>query len=416
MSEAIDRKTKAGYSFREYIPIFMLTCFSGNPLFTSGVLAKPLLIAYVALFGLLAIKIRPEPTTTRSFNRLFILSGIIILLCLFQYIGLGFVSVPGVFALILKLLLALLTFLYYKQRQLNIFDLYIRILPFIVMVSLPLFALNFITHFGIPLENTQIRSQILYTSFNFAREELRNPGLFWEPGAFAGYLNLGLIFIVLQNRGFVIGKYKKQIWWIIVGVLSTMSTMGYLAFACIAVFYILNNYPYGKYVLLPVAIIGGYISYYELDFLSAKIEDQYEVALDMGAEDVSNQRFGALTMDLQYIEDRPITGNGLNAITRYRFHPWINEDIGHGNGMSNFIVWWGIPFFIFYLFSFFQYTVKATSSKLVGLAIVFLVMLLLQGEQFLNYPLFLLFFILPAFEYYRYEDPGFHDEPVTGSQ
>jgi hypothetical protein len=129
--------------------------------------------------------------------------------------------------------------------------------------------------------------------------------------------------------------------------------------------------------------------------MQEKIVNQYEESHELGKGDISNTRFGSWKMDLQYIKSMPLTGNGLDSKTRFRFHPWITKDIGHGNGMSNMLVCWGIPFFLFWLFSVYKSLKTISRSVFTSVSLLIIIVLLLQGEQFLNYPLFLLFFIIP---------------------
>lgn len=126
-----------------------------------------------------------------------------------------------------------------------------------------------------------------------------------------------------------------------------------------------------------------------------KIEYQYSIATSMDENDVDPGRFGALVMDIQYIKSQPLIGNGLHVKTRYRFHPFVKGDIGHGNGMSNIMAIWGIPFFLLWLICSFIFFHRISHSFNTAVAAIFLVLLLLQGEQFLNFPVFLSFFFLP---------------------
>jgi hypothetical protein len=140
-----------------------------------------------------------------------------------------------------------------------------------------------------------------------------------------------------------------------------------------------------------------FYAFSNLSFLQEKVLHQFEQALQMSNFDISNTRFGALNMDLQYIRSSPIFGNGVHVLTRYRFHPWVSDDIGHGNGMSNFISFWGIPFFLFWFFGLFHYFQKKLSSFFYALSFSFAVLLILQSEQFLNYPLFMIFFFVGSY-------------------
>lgn len=403
----------AGVPLRYYLPLFLLLAFSGNPLMTSGGHAKVLLVVY--LVGLVFFCNRRVSWTdiTEGTNRVLKLCVPIFLIVSFQFQAFGSVSFPGVFALIVKLLIALFTICYYKRKRLDPFVLFIRLMAFLSIISLPFFFFNFFSHTGVQLSHPALKSLLFYTSSDFPDGLLRNCGMFWEPGAFAGYLNLSLIFIALENRSLSIGRYKKEVFWIIIGLLSTMSTTGYLVFGIIACTYFFVNYEKGRVILLPLLLIFGAFMYNNLSFLSDKIHEQYRNALIMEPTDVSNTRFGSIMMDLVYIKDKPLIGNGLDEKTRFRFHPSIKEDIGHGNGMSNFIVWWGIPFFLFWVYNVGAYSLNKSQSKKLSLFATFLIVLLLQGEQFLNFPFFLLFFLGPMILKSRYENIMLYNKSVV---
>lgn len=380
-----------------YFPIFILLALSGNPLFSSETYSKNLLIGYTfifLLFFLVSNKFKIDKHILKSFALTFFF---IIVLVSFQFYTLRFVSLPGVFALILKLLLVLLTLQFYLKKNINVLHVYVKVISFLSFSSIPLFVINQFSFIGLQLEDSYKKSMILYTAFQSKGEIVRNSGMFWEPGAFAGYLILGLIFIIIINKDFILGKYKRDFFIISVGLISSFSTMGYMVFSLIVLFFVLKKYKWGKFVLIPVLIILIGSVYNKLPFLKSKIEHQYVEMLSMNKYDISNTRFGALNMDLVYIKSQPIIGNGLDNKTRFRFHKWVQKDIGHGNGMSNFIAYWGIPFFVFWMFSIYIYVNRYTLSHRLAIFAVLVLLLVLQGEQFLNFPMFLMFFILPGY-------------------
>ncbi|MEQ1799209.1 MAG: hypothetical protein ABL872_14745 [Lacibacter sp.] len=397
-------KTEIKYSFADYLPLFLVLCFSGNPIFTSTQYAKPLFILFAVSFILFVLSRISSKNLNKPIIRLLTIISCIVVLSVFQKYSLGTVSYPGVIALTLKITIGLFLMLYYQRKQISVFHLYINLLTVLTILSLPLFALNFFTYVGVYLPFNDSKTLFFYTSFNAPLDEIRNSGMFWEPGAFAGYLILALLFIILNNRKFVIGDFKKQATWLLIGLLTTMSTTGFLVLAIMIFIYVFQNYKYGRVIVLPIVFFISIYAYNNLEFLNVKIEEQYSSATEMETGDVSNTRFGSLNMDIQYIMDQPYTGNGLDNKTRYRFHPWLNEDIGHGNGMSNFLVYWGIPFFLLWVFCTFKFAFNYSES--IGISIIFTIILLLalQGEQFLNYPIFLLFFTAPAIPLVRYED------------
>lgn len=390
-----------GIEVANYLPLFILLCFSGNPLFTEMGYSKILLVFYVAAFMIYIFSFVNYNYITIKLQQFLIIGIFIFILTLYQKLILGFVSYPGVFALILKILLGIFTLIFYRVKQIGFMDIYIKIMSLLALISLPFFVLNQFVQWGIPLENELLKSFLFYTTYpediysvSFL---IRNPGMFWEPGAFAGYLILGLLFIVIKNRSFTIGKYKKEVICIILGIITSQSTTGYFLLALVTLLYTWDKYRWSRIFVVPLSILFIYWVYNNIAFMGNKVEDQYNQAITMGKNDVSNSRFGSLNMDLQYILSQPFTGNGLDFSTRYRFHPEVTKDIGNGNGMSNFIAVWGIPFFLFWLYSVYRFTYLYTQKKTISLFFSTVLILILQGEQFLNYPMFLIFLSIPSF-------------------
>jgi hypothetical protein len=390
-------------SFKDYLPLFLLLCFSGNPLFTSEDYSKTILVIYTLGFVSYIHFVSGIKVPDRMLAIFIVLVACITILVIFQHILLGFVSYPGVMALILKILLGLYTLLYYMDKKIDFLIVYIKIMAFLVIVSLPFWLVNHFGWYGLDLHYDNLKTFFFYSSFQElgGYMKVRNSGMFWEPGAFSGYLVLALVFVALRNGKFQIGNFKMEVFWITLGILTSMSTTGFLVFCIILNIYIFQNFGTAKIIVIPVTLLAVYLGYNNLDFMQDKIVSQFEESQELSKSDISNTRFGSLTMDLQYIKSQPFTGNGLDAKTRYRFHPWITKDIGHGNGMSDFLVCWGIPFFLFWLFCVYKASNTISQSTFMAWSVVIILLLLLQGEHFLNYPMLLLFFILPYI--YKFE-------------
>lgn len=397
---------KLSYHFKlrsvtNFLPLFFLLCFSGNPIISSMGYSKILLVVYSFSFIVYVFTFVNFEYIKLKIQQILLVIVFIVLLVIYQRLLLGKVSYPGVIVLILKILLGLFTFIFYKAKRISFVVTYIKIMSFLAMISLPFFILNQFIQWGIQLDNVFLKSFFIYTSYpveTFSESLLvRNPGMFWEPGAFAGYLILALLFIVLENRSFTIGNYKMEILSIIAGIITSQSTAGYFLLGLLILLYAWNRYSWGKIVIVPLSLLLIYWGYNNIAFMGNKVEDQYSNAIAMGENDVSNTRFGALNMDLMYIKSQPLTGNGLDISIRYRFHPWVKEDIGHGNGMSNFAVIWGIPFFLYWLYCVYLFAYYYSQKKSIAYIFLITIVLILQGEQFLNFPMFLSFFSLPLF-------------------
>jgi hypothetical protein len=385
-------------SLQDYLPLFFLLLFSGNPLFTSEDYSKSILVIYTLGFVAYMHFVTGKKVPGRMIVVFLVVTAFILILVAFQHILLGFVSYPGVMALILKILLGLYTLLFYMDKKIDFLTVYIKIMAFLVIASLPFWLINHFGWYGIDLNFNHLKTFFFYTSFQEGEGfmKVRNSGMFWEPGAFSGYLVLSLAFVAMRNGKFQIGDFKMEVIWITIGILTSMSTTGFLVFLLILNVYIFQNYGLARIIVLPITFLVIYFGYSKLDFLQEKIELQYQESKELSKSDISNTRFGAWAMDSQYIRSQPFTGNGLDAKTRYRFHPWITTDIGHGNGMSNFLVYWGIPFFLFWMFCVYKAAKIISQSTFTAWSVLIILIFLLQGEQFLNFPMFLMFFIIPA--------------------
>ena len=90
---------------------------------------------------------------------------------------------------------------------------------------------------------------------------------------------------------------------------------------------------------------------------------------------------------MKYIEKHPMFGNGLIEQTRYADHRHLwGMSLGHGNGFSNYMAQMGLVAMFVYLLLLYKSVKGNIFSKWL---VVLIVVLLLQGEQLLNYPLFL---------------------------
>lgn len=234
---------------------------------------------------------------------------------------------------------------------------------------------------------------------------LRNAGMFWEPGAFAGYINLAFIFMA-----FFIDDIPRRLLYRIyivffIALLTTMSTAGILVFPLALVLslelkrfsarakrYIVSSFG----VLAFCLMLGGSYIYSNVDFIGEKIEHQLSTVEGTREETLgmNNTRFGTLLFDWFYIKKSPFFGNGLHESTRYRFHGINNRVDGQGNGLSDFVAKFGFIGLIFYvicvgkgLYRFNHNYFKATLSVLVILISLF-------SEPFLNYPLYIGLFFL----------------------
>lgn len=385
---------KKDINVRDYILTFLLIMFSGNPIFSWK-------WAYI-VFAVVLIIFESNKIFDKSYEfkvwRMF--SICIIMLFLLQFFVFEWNSIEAFGNLLAKIFcaFAIIKITGDKFRSIMFIEMY-----WLCLIAIILFTLYSITGFALDWFGTEhYLSMGLWghhssdISGNWIR--IRNNGPFWEPGAFAGYIMMTMMFFLDD----FIQLYKENKWkvlCIIVALITTFSTTGYLI-AFVYAGYVLLKSSANKYsfLLVPV-IVGAAIYAFSLDFMGDKIQQQVAATEDVdiyGAR-VDHGRFTSMVFDMYYIKKHPVIGNGLHSRTRYADHLYMGDNlVGFGNGLTGFAACMGLPL----VFLFFYNVYK--NKSYIGLSkwlIVLMLLMLLYGEYYQNFPLIYVFmFILITHE------------------
>jgi hypothetical protein len=359
---------------RYYLLVFILLFFSGNPLagFLFGKFA-----ANVGLLVVAAIIGYKQILPKLFVNKYTCISVVIALLFVFQKGTLGFVSVPGAINLLLKIFLGGIVIYHLKEKFAPVL---FEVLYKLSIVSLLFFCLINLLRIQLPYLSItdEIHSYILYGT-SFELHWYKNPGMFWEPGAHAGILTLGLA-LNFDRFAYLWRHERIKLLTIIITLLTTQSTTGYLVGFIILTLYVLSMKRKGiALLLLPCLLFIGMWVYTNTDFLSSKIEEQYEKTTEQGIGELSNSRFGSIIFDWHYVQKHPFIGNGLHEKTRYADHQYLfigekGDIIGSGNGFSNFLASMGL----FFIVGYFYLIWKVAKNKGTKFALLLLLTVLLK--------------------------------------
>jgi hypothetical protein len=364
----------------DFFLVFWLICISGNPLF--GELGGKYIYLGTTI-GAAAISVYYAKPLYSLKLIMFILASVV--LFLLQSTILTSFSVLANANFIARLYSGFLitSFLGYKFRYA-----YMKVIFFVSVVSLVFWLINAFVDFP-GIEIGQYRSIVVFNYilktdiYSFTGR--RNSGMFWEPGAFQGFIMLVPIMYIGQIRE-LLRQFRKECIILFLALLSTMSTTGYVVFAVLVLLVIVKNIQnvFFKFVLaFSMAAIFMW-AYNTLDFLGEKVEKQYDDALELGRGEVSWSRMGALQIDLENVKRHPIIGNGFLQDSRYGI---LGDKMrGAGNGFTGALNSMGIPFIIFYFFLLFKNAPAVTRYE--SMIVPIIILLLLNGEAFLNHPLF----------------------------
>lgn len=373
--------------FTVYLYTFLFVAMSGNPLFNiSSDTSKYVFIAFVLILV-------AKHHTYFNFNKgifYYKFFAFFALIFLFQKLVLGFVSFPSTIAFMARITLGYIIIRYVGY---NFKYAFFQIIFMVSLISLFGYAWNmagmnipavYVVETTAQYSDNSSRNMVFFNQHSTGQ---RNSGMFWEPGAFACYVCLAFLFY-LGNIRTLLKLHKWKVIIVLVALITTFSTTGYIVLFImgIATIYLEYKKKYGAFVL-PILITFGtiaYITYENTDFMKDKLDHQITAASQRDEGEFAPDRMSALLFDLHYIAKHPLVGNGMYSTTRFADHPALQkEDLGHGNGFSDFLASMGILSFLFYLFFIFRY------NKNHPVIFVICIVFLLQGQPLLNYPLFL---------------------------
>ena len=212
----------------------------------------------------------------------------------------------------------------------------------------------------------------------------RNSGPFWEPGAFQGYINIAILSIIFYKNDI---KYLKcKILILIITLITTQSTTGYIVFLIIIImfgFNIIKEFTNNLLIkiLIVFMIIGSGIYIISSNNISNKLE------VENGSTIMRSNDFG---QSLKMISEKPLGyGNTYEKTIRERSLGIINNS----NGILSMAYTYGIIFFMYYIYRLIvglQNTFRVTNIiKRIGIVAIFIILHSTEGLVWL--PIYLIF-------------------------
>lgn len=285
---------------------------------------------------------------------------------------------------------------------------YVKVFSFICIISLIFyfptqisnaFDINFKNYFEPIKANLDGYYHIYIHNFridesttSFINQESRNAGMFWEPGAFGGYILLALIILNAIKKTLPHKEYWYQFILLTISLITTKSTASYLLYPFVFI-PIISWDTIKKHRIAFLAVLFSFLFLatliYDLPFMKDKINAELE---DVAMQNMRYQasRIGGFIFDIEDIMTRPLFGWGPDPTLRFSTHPGLETVLlGAGNGLTGYIVKFGFSGLIIYIIYSWRSFKKITNSSTSSTFIVLFVLALLVNEYFMNYPLFL---------------------------
>jgi hypothetical protein len=340
-------------------------------------------VAFLLLALLIAKRVR---VSSRDVS---IISGFGAILAV-QAVSLGTIGVLSVLGFIAKLLTAFAVVRLIR----NFAKVYVDAMFWTATISFPFFALMIATQGRIasmvePL-SFKVPDPFFLVHYFASPHLLQNNSYFWEPGVFAGYLVVALIFLGGVREQYSFRRYRLIVFVLLAAVASTRSTGGYLMAPLAMVF---HGKAMGKNIVVRavpvmVAIAGLIFVYTSSDFLGKKISNQFEEVQGQG-NGWQLTRLGSLLYDFRLIKERPLIGWGPDPDLQ---NAVVDQVVTHreGNGLSKFTASFGfigVALFMATTWVGFRNLFHG-KTRLATLALIIIVGML-NDEPFLSFSLFM---------------------------
>jgi len=328
----------------QYIAAVLLIIVSGSLYYTSFNDDLILLGALFTVFALWAIN--PQRRIRKIFIAYFLINGLFVSSSIL-YHGAG-ASTNTYLGILIKIVISVLVLSAISRNDLV--QLYTRVMVVLCVFNLVIyFDVNYLLNFSGSLysslpdlqtyreghyyQNYLVYAKPIYGYVN----NLRNPGIFGEGGVFQYFINLAILFNVSHfNKKF---SSRSNIV-LIVTLVTTFSTAGYISFMFILFLYASNRQIRLRGKLLYATII--------ITILSTEVV--YNKIIDQEAYQTNHstvRRMKDATADLRAFENHPIFGVGLgNYSTWLKYSNEVYGGSDSSNGITNYLAMVGITGFI----------------------------------------------------------------------
>ena len=176
---------------------------------------------------------------------------------------------------------------------------------------------------------------IIFAFHGFELLPMRNSGPFWEPGAFAIYLNLALVFNLMNEKKLT--SFKSLLF--IITILTTLSTSGIVTLMFIIIVY--NYFKTRKrlisLLLIPLLVLFSLSVFFRTEILYDKINTNISLS-----EVTTTSRFGSAKEDINLFQKNPIIGYGRNTEATYGKTILYSRATHRNNGLTRIFVQYGV--------------------------------------------------------------------------
>lgn len=223
---------------------------------------------------------------------------------------------------------------------------------------------------------------------------IRSNGIFWEPGAFAIYLILALMFELFFSKRIS----KKRVFVFILSIIITFSTTGYICLSCLLILYILYNKREKQSKLIKATIILSACCVLALSLLSNStflFDSVFSKIFEKNSS--AGSRFSSLFNGLFISFKNPLLGVGdsSNDIMKDYMETtntwYANGGSNINNTFTGYMASYGLLFGLVLVYGCFKF-LKVKGHSFAHILLFAVLVLAFCGERFFSFLPFTLMF------------------------
>jgi hypothetical protein len=239
---------------------------------------------------------------------------------------------------------------------------------------------------GLPSLNI-IKANYNYIFYVYNKEQWgldRNYSIFWEPGAFQGFITLALVMLLFADQKiFSAGRKLVYASIFIIATITTFSTTGYIVLLIVFIAYSLKNLR-----VLPYTLLLGLIFYLAFDraILNNVLFQKFNKE---GIWSTSGERrISDVFVEIDMVKTSPVFGVGYHTYFTKKGITLSMQGIretweGGTNSMTYLMALFGIPFLSLLVWGLFNFVQFIEKRKEIQIILFFSIVILLMGEVFL---------------------------------
>lgn len=263
-------------------------------------------------------------------------------------------------------------------------NIYIKCLKYITIISLFFYFIeNFLNiRLNFPIistANASYKNGIVF--FQLIGLENRNTGIFWEPGLFASFLIVGMVFEISFKK---LKASYSNLFIFFIGLLTTNSTAGYMLIPLVFALFISENFKGYHRVLLWISItfvgITFYLFYDQLILYLVKSNPDLFLKLINNSSNSTTRTNGPL-LNIDIFKQKPFFGVGFSKATEDFIKRAASWNADSQTSTSTFyLAAMGMPGLIYSL-NWIKGTLSLKNKNLLSKITIFIIFLIIINKE-----------------------------------